>query len=39
MFEVEMAFISFAVVTVGISYMAIQTFYDHHIKPRRNKKD
>ena len=32
MFEAEMAYISFAVVTIGISYMALQTFYDRHIK-------
>lgn len=35
MFEAEMAYISFGVVTVGISYMAIQTFWNEHIKPRR----
>ena len=39
MFEAAeiMAYISFTVVTIGISYMAIQTFYDHHIKDRRLK--
>ena len=37
MFEVAeiMAYVSFAVVTIGISYMAIQTFYDRHIKDRK----